>query len=311
MPRKPPFFTVITPVYGCAGCLEELYTRLVAALSPIDQNFEIIMVNDASPDRAWQAIGTLADRDERVRGINLSRNFGQHAAITAGLDYARGEWIVVLDCDLQDQPEEIPKLYALARQGFDIVLARRVSRQDSLIRRLSSKCFYGVLSYMTATEQDSAIANFGIYHRSVIAAISSIRESHRYFPTMVRWVGFRSTTADVSHAPRKEGKSSYNVRKALNLAFNTIMAFSDKPLRLTVRLGLAISFVSFIVALYLIYRALTGTLTVAGWASVMVSLWFLSGLIVAILGVIGTYLGRAFDEAKKRPLYIVQEIKND
>jgi polyisoprenyl-phosphate glycosyltransferase len=309
--RSPARISVVTPVYNCAGCLEQLYERLVASLSPITDDFEILMVNDASTDECWTVIVGLAARDPRVRGINLSRNFGQHAAITAGLDKTRGEWIVVLDCDLQDRPEEIPKLYAKATDGFDVVLARRVERQDRAIRRLASRLFYRVLSYMTGTEQDGAIANFGIYHRRAIEAVCSIRESYRYFPVMVRWVGFKSTAVDVVHAPRTVGKSSYDFSKSLKLAYDVIISFSDKPLRLAVKLGMTIAALSLLLPVLIVYLVLSGDVLVAGWASVMASIWFLAGLIITLLGVVGTYLGRAFDEAKKRPIYIIKEEIDD
>jgi dolichol-phosphate mannosyltransferase len=302
-----PLFSIVTPVYDCAGCLEQLYERVVAALSPITDDFEILMVNDASPDDCWTVIIGLAARDPRVRGINLSRNFGQHAAITAGLDCTRGEWIVVLDCDLQDRPEEIPKLYAKAMDGFDVVLARRVQRQDSAMRRLGSRVFYRILSYMTGAAQDGAIANFGVYHRRAIEAVCSIRENHRYFPVMIRWVGFKSATVDVMHAPRAIGKSSYDFAKSLKLAYETIISFSDKPLRLAVKLGMIIATISLVLSVLIVYLAIIGEVVVAGWASVMASIWFLAGLIITLLGVVGTYLGRTFDEAKKRPIYIIKE----
>jgi dolichol-phosphate mannosyltransferase len=302
-----PRISVVTPVYNCAGCLEQLYERLAASLSPITHDFEILMVNDGSPDASWTVIVGLAARDPRVRGISLSRNFGQHAAITAGLDKTRGEWVLVLDCDLQDRPEEIPKLYAKALDGFDVVLARRLERKDSAVRRLASRLFYRVLSYMTGTEQDEAIANFGLYHRHAIEAVCSIRENHRYFPVMIRWVGFRSTTVDVAHAPRTIGKSSYDLSKTMRLAYDTIISFSDRPLRLTVKLGITIAAISLLLPAIIVYLFLSGDVLVAGWASVMASIWFLGGLIITLLGVIGTYLGRTFDEAKKRPIYIIKE----
>jgi glycosyltransferase involved in cell wall biosynthesis len=300
--------SIVTPVYRCAPCLVQLYTRLRAALEPITTDFEIIMVNDNSPDHAWEVIQELSRRDRRVKGIHFSRNFGQHYAITAGLDYASGDWVVVMDCDLQDQPEEIPKLYAKAQEGYDIVFGQRVERQDRLLKRMSSKLFYKVFSYLTDTEQDASIANFGIYHRKVIDTLVNMREKLRFFPTMVKWVGFRSTAIEIEHASREQGKSSYSWKRLLNLAFDVIISFSDKPLRLTVKLGFFMSFFSFLYALYIVIRALLGIKGIIGWPSLIVSIWFLAGLIIFILGIIGIYISKIYDEAKKRPIYIIKEV---
>src|ERR1035437_711617 len=205
-----PHISIVTPVYGCRTCLVELYLRLTQSLEAINTDYEIIMVNDASPDGAWITIEEIAKKDKRVKGIDLSRNFGQHYAINAGLEKCSGEWVIVMDCDLQDQPEEIYKLYLKAQEGFDVVLAQRQMRQDSFLKVYLSKFFYKTLGYLTDTEQDSTIANFGIYHKKVIQTICSMGDSMRYFPTMVRWVGFKQTAIAIEHASRTEGKSSYN-----------------------------------------------------------------------------------------------------
>lgn len=300
-------FSVVTPVYRCAPCLRQLYRRLRDTLEPLGGDFEIIMVNDHSPDDAWAVIGELARRDRRVKGINLSRNFGQHYAITAGLDYSTGEWVVVMDCDLQDQPEEIAKLYAKALEGYDIVLGQRRVRHDSWLKRTGSRLFYRLFSYLTDTRQDASIANFGIYHRRVIDTLVGMREKLRFFPTMVQWVGFRSAAIEIAHAGREEGKSSYNLRRLINLAVDVIISFSDKPLRLTVKLGLTLSFLAFLYALYIVIRALLGIKGIEGWPSLIVSIWFNAGLIIFILGMIGIYISKIYDEVKRRPIYIVRE----
>lgn len=305
-----PMISVISPVYGCQGCLLDLYQKLVETLEKITNKFEIILVNDASPDQSWRIIQILAERDKRVIGIDLSRNFGQHHAITAGLDYASGEWIVVMDCDLQDQPSEIIRLYNKAHEGYDLVFARRNNRQDKYLKKMSSTLFYKLLSYLTDTPQDPTIANFGIYHRKVIENVKNMRESLRYFPVMVRWIGFKSTAIDIEHASREEGNSTYTFRKLLNLSINVMLAFSDKPLRLTVKLGLTISVLSFCYALYIIFTALNNDVVVLGWSSLIVSVWLVGGIIIFILGILGTYLGKTFDQTKKRPIYIVREKLN-
>jgi dolichol-phosphate mannosyltransferase len=240
-----------------------------------------------------------------VRGVRLSRNFGQHRAITAGLEQCRGEWVVVMDCDLQDQPEEVPALYAHALTGYDLVFARRVERQDSWLKRMSSKYFYRTLSYLTGTHQDPAIANFGIYHRKVITAVLAMRESIRYFPTMVRWVGFRSSALPVDHAERSEGKSSYSFRGLINLALDIILAYSDKPLRLTVKLGLMVSLASFVMTLIMLGRFLAGHILVLGYTSLIISIWFFSGLLLSVMGMVGLYLGKTFEQVKNRPIYLI------
>lgn len=299
--------TILTPVYKADTLLPELVARVSAVMKQMQQAYEIILVEDHSPDDSWQKILELCQTHPHVRGIKLSRNFGQHYAITAGLEASRGEWVVVMDCDLQDVPEEIPALYAKAQEGYHVVQARREIRQDGFFKKLFSRTFYGVLSWLTGTRHDPAIANFGIYHRKVIDAVSEMKESIRYFPTMIKWVGFRTTTLNVQHSQRKEGKSAYNFRRLLHLATDIILAYSDKPLRLTVKLGVTISATAFLFALYALIQALRGDYAVPGYASLIVSIWFLSGLIIFILGIVGLYVGKTFEGVKKRPVYIVEE----
>lgn len=304
---KPVFLSVVVPVYGCKTLLPELFLRLKKSLEPINPDFELILVDDAGPDDAWPVIREMNQKDARVRGIRLSRNFGQHYAITAGLEASTGEWVVVMDCDLQDLPEEIPNLLEKSREGFQVVKARRTIRQDGQIKKGLSRAFYRVLGYLTGTHHDPAVANFGVYHRQVIDAVCSMKESIRFFPTMIKWVGFESTTLNVRHGGREAGESAYNLRKLLHLALDIMLAYSDKPLRLTIKAGIAISATSFIFALYTVIRAIRGEFEVLGYASLIVSIWFLSGLIIFILGVVGLYVGKTFEGVKNRPVYIVRE----
>lgn len=299
--------SIVVPLYRCDKAVKELTDRISTTLGALKLSFEIIYVNDASPSADWEAVTQIAQENTRVKGLSLSRNFGQHYAITAGLNYASGDWVVVMDGDLQDQPEDIPLLYNKAQEGFDIVLARRVERQHSLLKRTGSKWFYKTLAYLTDTEQNAEIANFGIYRKNVIAAILSMKDKTRYFPTMVRWVGFKRTEIGVNHAARKEGKSSYNLKALLNLALNTILSFSDKPLRLTVKAGIFISFAAFIFAAVTFIRALTGHIVVSGYSSMIISIWLLSGVIITLIGMLGLYIGKIFDQVKDRPTYLVAE----
>ncbi len=299
--------SVVSPVYRAKNVLVELVTRIKKSLPKEFSELEIILVEDNSPDNSWLKIEELAKIHPEVIGLKLSRNFGQHYAISAGLDHASGEWIVVMDCDLQDQPEEIEKLFEKTKDGFSIVLASRYNRQDSFFKRLVSKLFYRTLAYLTGSNQDETIANFGIYHKRVIEQVCRMRESIRYFPTMIKWVGFSSTKINVEHASRKEGKSSYNLKRLLNLALDIILAFSDKPLRLTIKLGLAVATISIFMALYMLFKWFRGDITVLGYASLITSIWFLGGCILITLGVVGLYIGKTFEGVKNRPIYIVEK----
>ena len=302
--------SVVTPVYGCGNTLHTLYSRLINTLTQITEDFEIIMVNDASPDNAWETIVKLAQQDKRVKGINFSRNFGQHRAITAGLDYAEGDWVVVMDCDLQDQPEEILKLYKKAQEGYEVVWGKRTYRKDHFLKKLSSNFFHVIYNYFTEQNKDSSIANFSIVSKSVIQHIAQLREQNRNYPIFIDWLGFKSTQIQINHAARDEGKSSYTFRKLINMAIDNIVSQSNKPLRLSITFGFLIAFGSFLFALYLIGRYITSGVPVAGWTSVMVSIYFIGGLLFANLGFLGLYIGKIFDETKNRPLYIIKETIN-
>ncbi len=302
--------SVVSPVYRAENDLDELVRRIKLNVPSDFKKLEIILVDDFSPDCSWEKIAELAKVHSEIIGIKLSRNFGQHYAITAGLDQADGDFVVVMDCDLQDQPEEFTKLYEKAREGYDIVLARRHNRQDSFFKKLFSKFFYRTLAYLTGSKQDEAIANFGIYSKAVISEVCNLRESIRYFPTMIRWVGFRSAVVNVKHASRTDGKSNYNFKKMMNLALDIILAFSDKPLRLIIKLGACVAFISFLMVTYTIVRWLHGDVLVAGYASLIISIWFLSGCLLITLGVIGLYIGKTFEGVKNRPLYIIEKKVN-
>ena len=303
--------SVVIPVYKAEGCLHELYRRLKNSLEIITHDFEIVMVEDCGGDNSWQIIAQLAQADARVKGYQFSRNFGQHYGITAGLDQCTGDWAVIMDCDLQDQPEEIPRLYAKAQEGFDVVLARRGKRKDSLHKRMASYAFYKLFSYLAGIRYDAEVGNFRIISKKVVKYFQTMREKLRFFGGMVDWMGFPTTSISVQHAERYEGKSTYTFRKLLTLATETIIAYSDKPLKLSIRFGFAMSFFAFLYGLYILYHALIYGSAITGWSSLIVSFYFLGGIIIGILGIIGIYLGKTFDETKKRPLYIIMNATHD
>lgn len=301
-----PYISVVTPVYGCQASLYELYIRLKETVETINPDFEIIMVNDASPDGAWDTIVELANKDKRVKGIDLSRNFGQHYAITAGLDHCKGEWVVVMDCDLQDQPEEIIKLYKKTAEGFDIVFARRYSRKDHLIKKLVSRLFYSLFNYLVNIKSDHTIANFGIYKDVTIREYLKYKEEFKVFPISIRLIGFNSTSINIIHEKRKQGKSSYNFSKLLKLALKIIVSNSNKPLYVSIFLGFFIALISFFYGLILIIRYFSFNVPL-GYTSIIVTILFIGGLVFINLGLLGLYLGKVFDQVKERPRYIIKE----
>ncbi len=297
--------SVVTPVYGCKTCLAELYLRLKQTLETITHDFEIIMVNDASPDGAWDTIVELAARDVRVKGINLSRNFGQHYAITAGLDHAAGEWVVVMDCDLQDQPEEIVKLYNKALEGFDYVQGQRVERQDNKRRKIFSKFFYIILSYFHDYTIDNTIANFGIYNNKVINAIKDLPEKIRWFPSLVHWVGFHGVSIPICHNVRKMGKSSYSFKKLFLTSIDVFILNTEKPMRIMAGIGFLLFMSSIMYSIIIIIKYVHGDITVLGYSSLIISILFCSGLIIFFLGIIGLYISKILQQTQDRPLYII------
>lgn len=299
--------SVVVPVYAGAGCLDELHRRLVENLETITEDFEIILTEDCGPDDSWARIQEIAAKDPRVRGQQLSRNFGQHPAITAGLASARGSWIVVMDCDLQDRPEEIPRLYAKAQEGFDVVLARRAQRQDRWSKKMSSVMFYATFNYLTDLNYDGSVANFSCVSRQVVRQLLQMEEAVRFYGGFLNWMGFKKAYIDVEHATRHAGESSYTLLKLFRMAIPIILAYSNKPLRLCVGLGIALAGLSVLGGAYLFFSALVYGSPVMGWPSLMVSLNFSTGAIIFTLGVLGLYVDRIFTEVKRRPIFIVRE----
>jgi len=297
--------SVVSPVYGAEGIVSELTHQIIKAVSPISRDFEIILVEDGSPDASWEAIMQEASVNKCVRGIKLSRNFGQHIAITAGLRSAKGDFIIVMDCDLQDNPYEIPRLYYKALQGYDCVIALRTERQDSFLKKISSQMFYKLFSLLSGIYISHRVSNFGIYSAKVVRAVLQMGDDERYFPAMVQWVGFRRTYLNVNHSRRFIGKSSYNYARLLKLASNNIISFSNKPLKITAFLGLILSGLSFLTAVIYLYFALAGILVVSGFASIIISIYLIGGIIIFALGLVGVYLSKTFSKVKSRPLYYI------
>lgn len=307
-PGPVPKISVTCPIYQAEDTIAELIDRLESTLSNIADNYEIVLVNDGSDDASWEKLKARAAGNDKIIAINLSRNFGQHSAIAAGLEYCSGAFIVVMDCDLQDPPEAIRALHSKILEGFDVVFASRANRTDGLFKRMLSKWFFRFLGYLSGVRNDGGEGNFGIFSRKAIDAVQSMGDSTRWFPGMVRWVGFRQTSIPVEHGRRSTGKSTYSFSKLVHLAIDILLLSSEKPLRLIIKLGLTIAGFSFLFGLAIIYQTVMGRIGVAGWPSLIVSIWFLAGLIILILGFVGLYIGKVYNEVKGRPVFVVDEI---
>ena len=302
--------SIVSPVYHGEKMLNELVQRIHAAIKELTDDYEIILVNDCSPDLSWQKITEICSHDKKVKGINLSRNFGQPYAITAGLSYAAGEYVAVIDCDLQNKPEDLPAMYRKAKEGYDMVSARRVVREDTFLKRLSSATFHRVYDFLSGFKTDKAVAEFGIYSRKVVKVYCSIPEYSRSFVELVHTLGFKKTTVDVLHDHRLEGESSYNLYRLLKLSYDSIISNSNRPLHLAVSLGLIMSVLSFLMAIYNIFAKFYGLNEVVGYTSTIFSIWFVGGLLLFMMGILGLYIGKIFDQVKGRPVFIVSETLN-
>ncbi|WP_054692566.1 glycosyltransferase family 2 protein [Syntrophomonas palmitatica] len=300
--------SVVTPAYKCSECIEELYKRLIHTFNNMNINdYEIIFINDGSPDNDWEVIRHLCQKDSKVKGINLTRNFGQHKAIAAGLDFAQGEWVIVMDCDLQDTPEEISKLYYKALEGYDVVFGRRYERKDGVFKKAFSNIFNLVFNYLVEQKTDNAVANFSILNHKIVDKIKEMKESTRSHALFIYWLGYEVAYVDVNHSKRYSGKSSYNFRKSFNLALDFAISQSNKPLKIFVKTGFGISLIAFIYGINLIIKYLIFKVPVPGWTSIMVSLYFIAGLLLSSMGLLGIYIGKIFDEVKRRPIYAIKE----
>lgn len=301
--------SVVIPVYGCKEALPELYKRLTKSLLQITSDYEIILVNDNCPQNSWEEIEKICNNDSKVVGIEMSRNFGQLKATLAGLDYSTGDWVVVMDCDLQDRPEEIPCLYKKAREGYDFVIASRVSRHDSAMKVFISKCFYRFYSFVTDVHYDPSLSNFSISRRDVIDNYCRMRELHRAFTMYLLWMGYKWTTLEVKHNDRYAGKSGYNFKKRMKMATDLLTSQSDKLLRIMTMLGGIISFLALIFIVVTVIRYFVTNISV-GYSSIIASIWFVGGILLLSVGLVGIYVGNIFMEVKHRPLYIVRTIIN-
>jgi dolichol-phosphate mannosyltransferase len=296
--------SVVIPVYGCAGCLRALHARLTATLAALTPDYEIVLVDDRSRDGAWEILRELAEGDEHLRVIRLSRNFGQHAAITAGLTRSRGAWTVVMDCDLQEPPEEIPRLYAKAQEGFDIVRTAREGRRHSAPRRVAARTYRRLF---LESDRDVEFSTLSMISRKVVDAVLSLPERDREYQLVLDWLGFTQATIPFQHTVRgDDAKSAYGLKQLLRVAFDGMFFRTTVLLRLIVLVGFIVAAGGAALALFAVYSRYV-TDTPPGYTSLVVLLLVLAGFIIISLGVVGLYVGRIFDQVKGRPLFVVDE----
>ena len=303
--------SVVSPCYGAPTLLRQLVKEITEAVAPLTESYEILLVEDGSPDNSRDIIREICAQDPHVKGIFLSRNFGQQSALNAGYDQAQGNYVVTLDCDLQNPPAQIRDLYLKAKEGYDIVYATRRNRPDSFFMTQGSHVFNKLMGFLTDTRQDESVAEFAIFSHKVVEAMAKLGDYHRYYPLMTQWVGFKTTKVDVEHAVRSDGKrSSYSMRKRIELAVTTAVSFSTKSLRLIVYFGTIITLLAILAAIALVIKTLVMDTQVSGWVTLFISMWFIAGIMIMIMGVIAVYIGSIFDEVKHRPSYLISETLN-
>jgi dolichol-phosphate mannosyltransferase len=302
--------SVVLPVYGCRDCLVPLYERLCSSLAEITDDFELVFVDDRSPDRAWEVLRELSSRDSRIRALRLSRNFGQHAAITAGLAATRGRWVVVMDCDLQDPPEEIPGIYAKAIEGYDVVLTRREERVQSLPRRMAASAYFRVHNMLARGDLHTNYANLSILSRSVVDSFLALRDQDRQYLLILHWLGYHRAEIDIRQTDRFAGHSAYTFRQLAKVAVDGLFFQSTVLLRWIIYTGFGLAGLGVALAVYAVISWLTGN-HLPNWTALPMLGLFLAAFIIISTGVTGLYVGKIFDQVKGRPLFVVDEVVAD
>ena len=301
-------YSIVVPVFNEEENLAELYQRLTAVMQGLGASYEIILVDDGSGDRSFPMMKALRERDPRVKAVRLSRNFGHHLALTAGLDHAKGEAVILMDADLQDEPEEIPKLLEKLGEGYDVVYGVRKNRKESLTRRIAAGLFAAIMNRMVGSGHFATGGVFRVMTRQVRDELQQCRETARFITGLVSWLGFNQVGVDVEHGARYAGETKYNLWRLIKLLLNTLTSFSYLPLQLATYLGLLTALLSVLLAAVVIFRWIFFDIAVAGFASTMVAILFLGSVQLIVLGLIGEYVGRVYTESQGRPLYVVREV---
>lgn len=306
--NEKPTFSVVGPVYDEVETLRDFYDRVRAAMEAIGEPWELVLVDDGSTDGTSEIIRDLAFDDIRVRPVLFSRNFGHQIAVTAGLDFSRGQAVVIIDTDLQDPPELISELAEKWRAGYEVVYAVRTEREgENWFKRATASAFYRVINRITEVEIPPDAGDFRLLDRKVVNALKTMREHHRFPRAMTAWVGFRQIGIPYKRAARRAGETKYPFRKMVRLAINAITGFSYFPLQLATYFGFLSAALAIVAIPIVVYLRLSGKAELSGQATTLIAVLFLGGVQLISLGILGEYIGRLYDEAKNRPLYILRE----
>ena len=299
-------YSIIVPVYNEELVINETYIRLKNVMAKLDEGYEIIFINDGSRDKTLLIAQEICSRDSNVKLINFSRNFGHQVAITAGMDNSNGRAIVVIDADLQDPPEVIPEMIKKWKEGYEVVYGKRLKRKgETIFKKITAKIFYRFLKGMTTVNIPVDAGDFRLIDRKVCDALKSLPERNRYVRGLVSWVGFKQIGVDYIRDERFAGETKYPLRKMINFAADAITSFSYKPLRFSTYIGGIMALISFLTLNYVFFQKFVNKKTEPGWASIVSINLFFNGLMLIMLGIIGEYVGRIYDEVKGRPQYII------
>ena len=302
--------SVVIPVYGCPAAIPELHRRLSEVLSGMNVAYEIIMVDDCDKMNSWEEVKKVAEKDTHVKAIHFTKNHGQGVAVTAGVHQSVGKWVITMDCDLQDAPENIPDLYSKALEGYDVVFVRRQQRKESFLVRLFAKWYHNVLAWLSGVDFDYDLATYLIASRRATDYYVASKDRGRDFGVFLMWLGFRYTFVNYEQGYRYEGKSSFTFIKKVRTAVGIISTYSNRPLYVSIWVGLISAAFSFIYIIYAFIQYFVYDANPVGWTTVAAAIFFFGGAILSTLGVMGIYLGNIFDMSKDRPLFTIQETIN-
>lgn len=302
--------SVVIPVLNEEKVIEVLIERVIKNVEIITSDYEILVIDDGSQDKTWNIVLSESLKNKNVKGFRFSRNFGHHYAISAGLHNSKGRWVIVMDGDLQDRPEVFPDLYRKAQEGFEVVFVSRQDRPESFAYLLLQKSYYHLLHLLSGIAFDPTTANFSIISRKVVESFKNFPEYYRFYGSTIKWLGYPQATIKANHGKRFAGKSSYSIKKRLQLAADVIFSYSVRPLKFAIYLGLAVTLLSFVFLIWSLSRWIFSDNVVVGWSSVISFTGILGGTIITILGIIGNYVGRTYEQVKNRPLYIISDSVN-